>query len=170
MVRRLHRLDPALFVTWHRCVLDPETGNPVLTDDEGRPVVDPHWYLWRKCDDGKTRLVSMYQHFGHEQAHDLERDLFAAAVRGTASVGEILELVAHSRERMKQREHERFKQNQLDKIAANRHRIHDLIFEGKDGYRDAKPFSAPGVNVRSTPGRIIMDAKEDGWELSSEEA
>lgn len=157
---RLARLDPNLEVTFSPYLVDPETRTVIETDAEAEPVHDPQFYLWIKCPDGKKRLVNLYSHFGHEQCAALESDL--ARFHNPM---EVLAIVAGVREKLKQAKKDEFQQLQRDKIAANRNRIHDLIFEGKDGTRQAKPFSAPGLGSRSTPGTITMDPKEDGWEL-----
>lgn len=160
VLARLARLDKKLEVTFSYYLLDPETRQVIEAVDDGKPIWDPHYYLWIDCPDGRTRLVSMYPFFGHEEVLKLEDDV---ARRNDAM--EILAIAAGVRDEMRKKMMADFRQEQADKVAANRKRISDLIFEGKDGTRQAKPFSAPGVSSRGTPGRIIMDPKEDGWEL-----
>lgn len=158
VLARLKRLDKRLEVTFSPYSLDPETRG-VIEAYDGKPVHDPHYYLWIDCPDGKNRLVGMYTKFDHEEVAKLEGDL---ARRHNAM--EILQLIAGAKDKMRERKVGAWKQQLMDKIAANKRRIEDLVFDGKDGTRQAKPFSAPGVGSRATPGLIQMDPKEDGWE------
>lgn len=160
---RLARLDRRLFLTWSERFIDPETGAPVKRED-GTTVIDPHFYLWMKCDDGKTRLCSMHERFGNEELAALERNAATLRAAGT-SLGRFFHHLSREREEMQQRRLAGLRERIREKIAANTTKIRDFVFDGKQDVRQARPFSAPGLGARGTPGEIEMDAKEAGWEL-----
>jgi hypothetical protein len=158
---RLARLDPRYDVVWHRFLIDPLTER-VIETQTGSPVEDPMFWVFRNCPDGKRAFVTVFDKFGHEEVFSMETD--AARIFGPDKAQKFSERMIAKYKAQMQAD---FKQLQTDKIAANKSRIGDLIFEGKRGERQAKPFSAPGLGKRGTPGTIQMDPQEDGWELPS---
>lgn len=167
VLARLKRLDKDLSVTHSRYMLDPFTGQVLRTSGQIDPetgkripdeIDDPSFYLWIKCTDGATRLVSMYPEFGHKEVGKLEGDL-ARFMRP----GDIVKEMVEAREAHMRKAAEALKDEQHERTKANAHRAMDLL-QGKTGERDAKVASYPGQRDRSTPGIILPDAKEDGWE------
>lgn len=167
VLARLRRLDPDLRLTWHRYAIDVLTGEVILGPG-GKPVLDPAWYLWRR-DRGSNAVYHFVmsfparEGFGHREVAGLESD--AGRLLDPKEIRLRHEARVEARRR---KELERIRQKQRDKIAANRRRIHDLVFEGRLGVRDGRPFSYPGQPHRSTPGLVAMSAREDGWELPEE--
>lgn len=181
---RLRRLDPSLRLTWSPYALDVFSGNPILTTGcvnpdvspgeveyvaPGRPVDDPSFYLWRKSDTCSHHFYVMAfptpdPGFTYRQVLALERDLARFL-----SPREILSTMTEAADRRAKQAKAAQEQLQLDKIAANESRINDLVLNGRSGTRDGKAFSAPGVSRRSTPGRVFMDPREDGWETPDNE-
>jgi hypothetical protein len=173
---RLRRLDPRLVVTWSPYALDPATGLPIEhsgtpdTDPlaplpkRGEPIKDPAFYLWLKDDARSTHwLVSIYQNFGHEQLMHLEDDVVRRYGEKNA-----FEVIAEKSQQLRDRALARKANTQRAKREANESRIHDLVFEGKSGYREAKVSSYKGQTSRQSSaerGRFLSDAREDGWEL-----
>ncbi len=162
VLSRMKRLDPNLVVTWHRYSTDPISGRPLLHNN--RPVADPSYYLWRRDDNSRHHhWISFYVHFGQRQVQRLEGDL-ARFMRPT----EILQKMGEARTARLAREKAQLQDTQNEKIKANHRRIGDLVFNGKSGQRQAKSFSASGLSRRGTPGVILKDAREDGWELNED--
>jgi hypothetical protein len=173
VLKRLHRLDPQLVVTWSPYALDVMTSNPIEqsgnmdpeTGDVGRgPVPDPAFYLWRR-DECSTHhvFVNLYQQFTDREVLALERDI--ARFERPQDIMRIF----HERDRAR-RDRALVNKNILQqaKIKANERRIDDLILGGVESKRQAKSFSFSGQTNHSTPGEIEMDAKEAGWELPEE--
>lgn len=171
--RRLRRLNPNLKVTWSPYALDHLTGRPIemsgaldcYTGEFNRgPVKDPGYYLWIKDGTFSTYyLVAIYQKFGHEEVMHLEADV--ARHMDHSRVFEFLEARGKA---LRERGLSRKRDAQKQKVAANKKRIHDLVFEGKSGVRDAKVSSYKGQTRRLSSNelnRIRMDPREDGWEL-----
>lgn len=158
--RRLRRLDRQLRATWSPYSVDSLTGQVI--EHCGRPVEDPCWHLWRKdeCSTHHFYVMPIGEYFGHEQVARLERD-----VARHMSPDEILRRHRARAEDRKALELRRKEEAQQDKIKANESRIADLVFGGKSGRRDGKVFSYPGQKSHATPGTVMKDAKEDGWEL-----
>ena len=157
---RLRRLDPNLVLTWHRYYLDPLAARPIITR-AGEPVEYPSWHLWRRDDNtNHHHWIGDYVRFGQREVASLERDLARFY-----SPSEILRRMSEQRSRTLARQRQQAEDIQKDKLAANEHRIHDLVFGGKDGTRDAKTFSYAGQRSRATPGRIQESGEADGWEL-----
>lgn len=169
VLTRLRVLDRQLRVTWHKFAIDaltfrviettgkmdPETGERITG-----PVLAPSYYLWRE-DEGTGRyyLVATYPHFGQEVVARLERD-----VGRFIDPKHILSHITKAQDEVRQRRVAARRDLQAEKIKANQSRIHDLVFDGKHGRRQAKIVSAPGL-ARGTPGEVRTDAREDGWEL-----
>ena len=168
VLKRLKRLDKDLLVTHSRysinpfdgCIIEvpPGTIDPVSGEDVSGPVEDPHFYLWIKCNDGAIRLVQMTPEFGHKEVAKLEGDLARFM-----DPGEIVKSIVEKREAYIRKQAEAMQEEKHERTKANAHRAMDLL-QGKTGQRDAKVASYPGQKDRSTPGTILPDAKEDGWE------
>jgi hypothetical protein len=174
--RRLRRLNPKLKLTWSPYALDHSTGRPIemvgmmdpLTGERPTgPLKDPAYYLWLKDDSHGTHwLVGIYPHFGHEQLMHLEAD-----VARHMDHGDVFDLLQAKAQNLRDRALTRRDDRKRGEREANRKRIHDLVFEGKTGYRDAKVSSYAGQTNRQSSGerkRFLADAREDGWELSEE--
>jgi hypothetical protein len=171
--KRLRRLNPRLKVTWSPYALDHTTGRPIemsgaldcYTGKINQGVVkDPAYYLWIKDEAFNTYyLVGIYQKFGHEEVMHLEADVARHMDRDR-----VFEFLQERGKALRERGLARKRDLQAQKIRANKKRIHDLVFEGKDGVRDAKVSSYKGQTKRTSSGelnRIRKDAREDGWEL-----
>lgn len=168
VLARLKRLDKDLFVTHSRYIIDPMTGrvieagqgavDPITGEDRrGKPIDSPAFYLWIKRD-GETRLVQMTEEFGHPEVQRLE-----GALSRFMDPGEIIAKMTARREEAIKKQREAYEEEKHERTKANASRAMDLI-QGKSGQRDAKVASYPGQKDRSTPGIILPDAKEDGWE------
>lgn len=186
VLARLHRLDRKLLLTFSHFAIDPTTSRPVEVhpspdwedDPEARAhlvrrgnaffLLDPCYHLWTETPDGRPMLVQSYPiskgGFGHLQVAALEAD-----VARRMKPSEIAALWWKNQNDAKEREAKKLAQDRDDLIRANESRIHDLVFEGKRGVRDAKIASYPGQGKRSTPGEIMMDDKEAGWEKPDHE-
>lgn len=170
VVARMKRVHPGLRLTFSPYALDLLNGHPILVEDTGQPVYDPAWYLWLK--DSVTshhiflNMFSMDEGgFGHRNCESLESDI--ARRMSPGQIGQWLRAREGSMLAKKQAD---FRQTQTDKVEANEKRINDLILEGKSGVRDKKVFSYKGQHSRDNVGAVVYkDAKEDGWELPSEQ-
>lgn len=174
VLRRLRELDPSLTVTWSPWALDVKTGRPIvgtgamdpLTGDRAiGPTFNPLFYLWRKSDTCTHHfLVSVYEQFGHREVLSLERDV--ARFMRPEDIFRTFEARAAER-RLAERAEYADRHQQISK--ANAARIGDLVFGNATGERDSKIVSYGGQKNRSTPGRVLADAKDDGWELPDPE-
>jgi hypothetical protein len=172
VLSRLKRLDPQLRVTFSRYALNPDTGRPIEMSGRLDPctgewlagvVHDPAFYLWRKDDCSSHHFfVAAYPQFGHREVMLLEADL-ARFERPE----DIERIVRERAERRRERQLSSVKGDRQEVRRANRKRIHDLVFEGKSGMREAKVSSYAGQSTRTSSAerqRFLADAKEDGWE------
>lgn len=179
---RLQRLDPLLRVTFCRYAIDQVTGEPlaihpgpeVIDEPEYKMLrrcgnvtvlLDPGFHLWVRDPDGKHHLLSSYPAeigFGHREVRKLEEDV-ARYMRPS----EILATMHQQHADRKKREAKNHDQGRADILKANEHRIHDLLFEDKCGYRSGKFMSGPGLHRRGNIGDVRMDDTEDGWEKPS---
>lgn len=160
---RLKTLDPNLRVTFSRWAVDPFTTKPILAW-HGKPVLSPAWHLWLW-----SPRESRYFHlntfplarggFTHRNVAALEADC-GRKMRPSDVLRMLRERQQDAMEAGKRKEQERRK----DVLGANEKRIHDLLFEGKRGVRQAKAVSYAGQQCRVTPGEIEMDSREAGWE------
>ncbi len=178
VLARLKRLDPKLVLTFSRWGIDPETTTPLelkltaeVVDYEdcskfhrrgnSTYLYDPCFYLWTQDPDGRWCLVMSYQAetgFGHREVQKLEADV-ARTMRPSDIIAAIHQLKGE-RDAKAKADH---KELRADIADANEHRIDDLM-AGKAGIRGAKIYSYPGQGNRATPGNVVMDDKEAGWE------
>ncbi len=178
VLARLKRLDDKLVLTYSTYGIDPATTAPMelhlgadavdfedMTKFHKRGnatyLYDPSWYLWTKDPDGRWCLVMTYPAdpgFGHREVGKLERDV-ARTMRPSDIIAAIHQLKGE-RDAKAKADH---KELRADIADANEHRIDDLM-DGKAGIRGAKIYSYPGQGNRSTPGTVVMDDKEAGWE------
>lgn len=162
---RLKRLDPKLKVTFSHWAIDPRKGRPILDALTGKPIHHPCQHLWRRSDEGWHHLneFPMAQGgFGHLNVRFLEIDRHVTAKRKAA---ELFRLMEQRREDQRERSNNQHKNWRQDRAQANKRRMLDLA-QGKSGRRQGRMFSYAGQTTRRTPGDLLSDAKEDGWELS----
>ena len=160
---RLRRLDSQLVVTWSPYTVDALTGQLVIDAWTHRPVYDPGYSVWL-CVDGDYRFVKNCASFGHREVGALERD-----VGRHMNPAHVMRAVSERQQRRMKVARDRYHEAQRDKVAANKKRIGDLVFDGKTSERQARIFSAPNVGARGTPGLVRRDSREDGWELPQEQ-
>ncbi len=180
VLARMRRLDANLYLTFSTYGINPETTAPMeikigpdfaMYENMDRFhrrgnawfIYDPSYYLWTKDPEGRWVLVNTYPAvtgFGHREVQKLEADV-ARTMRPSDIVAAIYEHKERREAKAKADEH----QAKDDVFVANKSRMHDLMFEGKTGRRQAKIVSYAGQKNRSTPGDILSDAREDGWEL-----
>lgn len=163
--QRLKRLDPRLKITFSSYSIDPQTGWPIL-DEDGKPIPEPAQHLWCKDRDGSWVHCDMYLMrdggFQHINCYYLELNSKLAVSMKPEQIYRLMQERNNLEREIAKRKH---KEKRMDRAKANHRRIGDLVFHGKSGQRQAKPVSYPGQTNRSTPGMVLKDAKEDGWEL-----
>lgn len=156
---RLRALDPNLLATWSKFAIDPFSGQPIV--GPRGPVEAPGWYLWRKDDYADTyHFVLSLPRFGYREIKKLENDVGRYMDPG--------EIAKRHAERYQARQEADLKARREERdvmLRANKRRIGDLVYENKLGRRQAKIFSGGGIKSRGTPGEVMKDAREDGWEL-----
>ncbi len=179
VLARLKRLDNQLCVTFSKFVINPLTSIPLecnpgpdwepqhlarVADRGGSSyLLEPSFHLWAKAGDGRWYHVMQYLAeggFGHREVESLEAD----AAR-TMRPSDIVEAIRRGQHDVEERRQAAYRERHDDTSKANEGRIRDLIFHDKSGVRQAKIASYPGQVNRSTPGDLLMDAKEDGWDL-----
>lgn len=163
--QRLKRLDPRLKVTYSSFAIDPQTGYPIVDAYTGNPVPEPAQHLWVKGPDGWQHVDYFPMSSGgfqHINVHYLELNKRTTETVKPAALFALLEEKKAVRKELAKRRHTDWRQQ---RAKANSKRIGDLVFHGKSGYRQAKPVSYPGQTNRATPGPVLVDAKQDGWEL-----
>jgi hypothetical protein len=163
--QRLKRLDPRLKIVYSSFALDPQTGYPIIDSYTGKPVPEPAHHLWCKTAEGWQHVdyFPMAQGgFQHINAHFLELNKRTTETIKPALLYQLLREKNKLQQEIAKRKHTDWRQ---DRAKANSKRIGDLVFEGKSGYRQAKPSSYAGQTIHSTPGQVLRDAREDGWEL-----
>ena len=163
VLARLRRLDKDLVVTWSPWVVDGLSGQPIIDNYTGRPVLDPAYAIWL-CVDGDYRLVKTSKAFGHQEVEKLERD-----VGRHLNPADVMRQHTAKHQIKLRKAREDFRDRKQQVVDANAKRIGDLVFEGKTSERQARIFSAPNVGYRGTPGLIHRDSREDGWELPQEQ-
>jgi hypothetical protein len=160
VLRRLHRLDPNLAVTWSHWEIDPMTSRPVLFRGRERIKLQvPAYHVWsRNGSDGRWYYVQSHFQFGHREVRALESDCLRSMTPS--------QILAENR-RLYYERNERAKKNRQDErgdiIKENKSRIHDLLFEDKRPYRGGKYSSYAGQGKRTSLGEVRKDQKEDGW-------
>ncbi len=163
---RLAKLDKRLKVTYSPWALDPMTASPIIDALTGQPIAEPAQHLWFRDANGKYRHVEQFLMseggFGHLNVSYLEANKRATE---TYKPGELFRILEQRKLLTQEIERRRHHAHRLDKAQANKKRIADLVFHGKSGRRQAKVSSFPGQVRHSTPGDILTDAREDGWEL-----
>ena len=166
LTERLRRIDPRLRVTFSHYAIDPRTSQPLTSFETGEPILHPAQHLWMKADDGSWLHISEFPMerggFTHLNARFLEID---QCVRNSRNPEEILQRMTERQELARERSRAANRQRGRDRAKANAKRIGDLVFDGKSGTRQAKITSYPGQTNRGTPGDVLSDANEDGWEL-----
>lgn len=164
--QRMQRLDPSLRVTYSDWCLDTISGQPIEVADTGKPIYFPAHHLWRHLNDGQWVWINWFPMiaggFGHYNAYCLEID---KAISQSMDPENIYQMLASKKRAAEERAKDQHFAFRRDRALANRRRMWDLAVEGKSGYRDAKPSSYAGQTKRSTPGRVLSDARADGWEL-----
>ena len=163
--QRLRRLNPRLRITFSPWAINPQTGQPIIDEVTGAPVHYPAQILWLKTDMGWRHVDEFPMHsggFGHLNCHYLELNQRTVEAHKPEHLYELLAEKKKVRQELDKRRHHEWRE---DRNKANAKRIGDLVFNGKSGRRQVKPMSYPGQTNRSTPGEILRDAREDGWEL-----
>lgn len=163
--QRLQRLDKRLKLTYSPWSIDPTTGQPI-EDLFGQPIAEPAQHLWIQRSSGQWRLVDSFPMqtggFGYLNLRLLEANQRAVETHSPANLYRLMQARTELRREMASRAH---KHQRLDRAKANQRRIGDLVFHGKSGLRQAKISSYPGQTFHRTPGPVLSDAREDGWEL-----
>lgn len=161
---RLRRIDPRLKVTFSHWSIDPGTGQPV--EAFGQFIHDPAQHLWFRGPDGHWHYIDCFPMaaggFGHHNARLLEINRAVVHSHKPERIAQLIDERRFLKEAREKDSHFAFRQ---DRAKANQKRIGDLVFHGKSGRRQANPSSFPGQTNRSTPGDVLKDAREDGWEL-----
>lgn len=163
--QRLRRLDPRLKITFSSFALDPQTGYPIIDAYTGTPVREPAHHLWVRAVDGWQHVDQFLMRTGgfqHINAHFLELNKRTTEATKPAHLFALLQEKKRVKQELDKRNHT---ERHSDRTKANTKRIGDLVFNGKSGYRQAKPVSYPGQTHHATPGQVLRDAREDGWEL-----
>jgi hypothetical protein len=163
--QRLKRLDLRLRVTYSSFSLNPQTGQPIIDAVTGKPVPDPAQYLWVETVEGWKHVDTFPMSrggFGHLNVHYLELNKRTQATHKPEALFRLMKERLEVKQELAKRGHLDWR---MQRTKANTKRIGDLVFEGKTGYRQAKPMSYPGQANRATPGNVLSDPKQDGWEL-----
>lgn len=100
--------------------------------------------------------------FGHLNCRYLEINRQVTTSHSPASLFRLLAERNSVKRELDKRRHGEWRK---DRAKANQKRIGDLVFHGKSGRRQAKMASYAGQTNRSTPGDLLPDAREDGWDL-----
>lgn len=160
--QRLRRIDPRLKVTFSHWSIDPVSGRPI--ECQGQPIHDPAQHLWF-CGPMGWRYVDCLPMseggFSHANAALLEINKRAVESQRPELIARAIAERRALKERREKLSHLNWRH---DRAQANKKRIGDLVFHGKSGRRQANPSSFPGQTNRSTPGDVLKDAREDGWE------
>lgn len=163
--RRLRSLDPNLLVTYSPWSIDPRDGQPI-EDLDGQPVAEPAHHLWIRQPSGKYHHIDLFPMalggFGYLNLRYLEANKRATETRSPV---DIYRLMQTRNELLRETSARKHREHRQDRAQANKKRIGDLVFNGKSGRRQAKISSYPGQVRHSTPGDVLRDAREDGWEL-----
>lgn len=172
VIKRLHRLDPKLKVTFSPYALDGLTGNPIIADgydDDcnklNGPVHDPCFYLWRKSDQSGWTLVQVYpaaQGFGQKEVLMLEADLGRCY-----SEKELWQQIRRRAEVTRMREAKRKSNMLTDRTMDNKKLVMDVASGKTSFHREAKSFGYAGQTRRTSSaegGLIDRDRRELGIE------
>lgn len=162
--RRLRRLDPRLKVTFSHWAIDPQRGQPIEDLLTGRPILNPAQHLWLKTEAGWKHINEFPMDqggFGHINVSFLEIDRWATTAVSEKDLFRKLQGRQEARKELERKRHTDWRQ---DRAQANKHRMLDLA-QGKSGQRQGRMYSYAGQTSRRTPGTLLSDAKEDGWEL-----
>lgn len=163
--QRLKRLDPRLRVTFSSFALDPHSGRPIRDQLTGEPIKEPAQHLWLKDSDGWRHVDTFLMEkggFSHLNVRYLELN---EQIRNAEKPERIYRLIEDRKRTQQQLAKRSNRDRRNERTKANSKRIGDLVFHGKSGQRQAKVSSYAGQTKHSTPGNVLSDPREDGWEL-----
>lgn len=163
---RLKRLDSRLKLTYSSFAIDPQSGQPIHDALTGAPVSEPAHHLWYRQLDGQWHHCDMFPMdrggFGYLNMRFLEINKKTTETLKPEQLFHLMEDKRKVKQELEKRGHADYRQQ---RAKANAKRIGDLVFHGKSGERQARISSYPGQTNHSTPGTVLSDAREDGWEL-----
>lgn len=164
----LRRVDPAVYPVWRNWAMNPIDGS-TLYGPQG-PVYAPCWHLFKRCRDGRHRLLFRTPYFDYRVPHRIASD-----AGYHLSADRLSEAIDEAQRRQREDEERRRAQDWHDFATANRSLLRDVMDRpeglrpGPSG-RDAQIASYPGQgNHTSGRGTVPLSKEELGLELPWEE-